>query len=55
MDIEEIQAGRRAPMPQQSWLDMLALERLSKKRIGEELNLADGEVVRRAPVGIHFA
>jgi hypothetical protein len=32
-------------MTQQSRLDVLALERLSKKRVGEEINLADGEVV----------
>jgi Kef-type K+ transport system membrane component KefB len=55
LDIDEVQAGRSAPMTQQSRLDVLALERLSKKRVSEEINLADGEVVRRAPVGVHFA
>src|SRR6516162_10290590 len=55
MDIDEVQAGRSSPMTQQSRLDVLALERGSKKRVGEEIDLADGEVVRGAPVGVHFA
>ena len=55
MDINEVQTRRSAPMTQQSWLDVLAFERLSKKRIGKEINLADRKVVRCTPVGVHLA
>jgi hypothetical protein len=36
----------------QPGLDLLGLQRLSQQRVVEKVNLADGEVVRRAPVGV---
>src|SRR5207249_6554580 len=53
MDVDEVQSGRRPPMAEQPWLDMLALERLFEQRIIIEINLANRQIVRRSPIGIH--
>src|ERR1700733_13170493 len=37
--VDEVEAGRRAPMPEQAWLDVLLLERLTQQRIVEKINL----------------
>src|SRR4051812_49411885 len=50
--VEQGQAGRRAEVAEQAWLDVLADERLAQERIVEQVDLADGEVVRGAPPGI---
>ena len=42
-------------MAQQARLDVLEFERLAQQRIGVEVNLPDGKIIRRAPVGVHFA
>jgi hypothetical protein len=34
---------------------MFATKRLPEQRIVHEVDLADGEIVRRAPVGVHLA
>src|SRR5215510_5260172 len=47
--VEEVQARRRAPVSEQPWLDVLARERLAQERVVEQVDLPDGEVVRRAP------
>ena len=52
MGVDEIEPGRRAPVTKQARLDVGHLERLLQKRIVQEINLADREVVRRAPPGI---
>ena len=41
MHIEEIEPWRRAPMPEQAWLDVLEFERLLEQWIVEQINLAD--------------
>ena len=47
--IDERQARTRAPMPQQPWLDVGIGQWLAQQRIGHEVDLADGQVVVRAP------
>ena len=54
VDIEKIQARRRAPMAQQAGLDVFELERLFEQRIVLQINLPDREIIGRAPVGVHF-
>jgi hypothetical protein len=54
MNIQHIQAWRRAPMPEQSRLDVLAFQRLLQERIIKQVDLADGEVIGGAPVGVHL-
>ena len=54
VDVNEIQAGRGAPMPEQTRLDVVDLERLFQQRVVVEINLADGEIIGGAPVGVHF-
>ena len=41
MDIDEIQAGRSSPMPEQSRLHVLGLQRLVQQGIVEKVDLAD--------------
>src|SRR5206468_5541689 len=55
MNVDEIQPRCGAPVPQQSWFDMFELQRLVKQRIGIEIDLPYGEVVRGTPVGMHLA
>ena len=54
MDVDEIQTWRRAPMAEQARLDVFALERLSQQGIREKINLANRQIIRRPPVGVHF-
>ena len=54
MDVEEIQSCRRSPMPQQPGLDMFELEGGFQQRIILQIDLADGKVIRRTPIGMHF-
>jgi hypothetical protein len=53
VDIEKVQSGRRAPMAEQAWLDVSQLERDFEERVLLQVNLTNGEVVGRAPIGIH--
>src|SRR5262245_42696301 len=55
VNIYEIESGSRPPMPQQTELDVFEFKRLAQQRIGVEVNLSDGKIIRRAPVGVHFA
>ncbi len=50
--VNEVEAWRRAPMAEQTRLDVLPRERRLQKRIVEQINLADRQIVRRAPVGV---
>ena len=52
MRIDKVLPRRSPPMPQQSRLHMLQLERLAQQRIVKQLDLPDGEIIRRPPVGI---
>ena len=50
--VEEIEAGRRSPVPEQPWLRVFDAERLAEQGIVQEVDLADREVVGGAPPGI---
>ena len=54
VDIEKVQSRCRAPMPQQTGLDVFELERGFEQRIVLQIDLPDREVIRRAPIGVHF-
>src|SRR5581483_1833335 len=54
VDVDEIEPGRRAPMAEQAGLDVRLLQRPPQQRIAHQINLADGEIIRRAPVRVHF-
>ena len=54
VDIEKVQSRRRAPMPQQTRLDMFEPERRFEQRIVLQIDLPDRKVIRRAPIGVHF-
>src|SRR4030095_4328989 len=51
MDVDEIEAGRGAPVSEQSRFDMLFRQWLLQERIVVEGDLPYREGVRRAPVG----
>ena len=53
--VDEVQAGRGAPMPQQPRLDVFELEGLGQQRIFVEVDLADGQVIGSTPVGVDLA
>jgi hypothetical protein len=52
MDVDEVQAGRGAPMSEQARLDVLSLERLAKQGIVEQIDLTNREVVRGTPIAV---
>src|SRR6185312_1739762 len=51
--VHEVQSGCRTPVAEQPALDVVEAQRCAQERIGEEIDLADGEVVRGAPVGVY--
>ena len=53
MNIDEIQPGCCPPMSEQARLDMFESEWPSQQGIFVEVNLPDGEIIRRAPVSVH--
>ena len=50
--IEQVEARHRAEVAEKTRLDVLWLQRLAQQRVVEQVDLADGQVVRRAPVGV---
>src|SRR6185503_13439536 len=50
--VDEAEARRRAPVPEQAGLDVLGAQRLAQERVGLQIDLADGQVVRGAPVRV---
>ena len=54
VDVDEIQARCRAPMSQQAGFDVLDAQRLAEQGVVVEIDLAHGQVVRGAPVGVHL-
>ena len=49
--VDEVQARRRAPVPEQPRLDVLGAQRLAQQRVLAQVDLRDREVVRRVPPG----
>ena len=41
-------------MPEQPWFDLFGFERLSQQGVFEEIDLADAQIIRGAPVAIHL-
>ncbi len=54
MDVDEVQSRRGAPVAQQPRFDVLEQQRFLQEWIVKQIDLADGEVIGRAPVSIHF-
>src|SRR5213078_4113183 len=52
MGVEEVQARRGPPVAEQPRLDVLDAQRLAQQRVVEQVDLADREVIRGAPVGV---
>jgi hypothetical protein len=50
--VDEVEARRGAPVAEQPRLDLRELERLVQKRVVEQVDLADGQIVRRPPVRV---
>ena len=50
--VDEVEARRRAEVAEQPRLHVLPRQRLAEERVVEEVDLSDGEVVRRAPVRV---
>ena len=55
MDVNEVLTGCRTPMPEQHRLHVRKCQRLFQQRIVVQINLADRQVVRGPPVGVHLA
>jgi hypothetical protein len=52
MGVDEVEARGRAPVAEQPRLDVLERQRLAQQRVVEQVDLPDGQIVRRAPPGI---
>ena len=50
LGIDEVEAGRGAPVAEQARLDVLGPQRLPQQRVGLQVDLGDGQVVGRLPV-----
>ena len=55
VNVYKVQAWCRAPVSEQTRLDMLQRQRLLEQRIVIEIDLADGQIVGCPPVGIQLA
>ncbi|MNW11177.1 hypothetical protein D3C71_2085650 [compost metagenome] len=53
MGIDEVEAGRRAPMPEQPRLDVLGPQRLAQKRIVEQVDLPDRQIIGGPPIAVN--
>ena len=53
VDIDHVQAWGGAPMAEEARLDVPDGERLAQQGVRFEVDLADGKIVRGAPVGVH--
>jgi hypothetical protein len=52
MDVEKVETGGGAPVSEEARFDVIECQRTFKERIVFEVDLADGEVVGGAPVGV---
>jgi hypothetical protein len=50
--VDEVQARRGPPVAEQPRLDVLDPQRLAQQRVVKQVDLADGEIVGGAPVGV---
>jgi hypothetical protein len=49
MGVDQVEPGRRPEVAEEPWLDVLWSERLAEQRVVEQVDLADREIVGRAP------
>src|SRR5271165_2693617 len=54
MEIDEVLSGRSSPVPEQSWLNLFRFQRISQQGIFKEIDLADAQIIRSAPVAVHL-
>ena len=54
MHVNKILPGGSAPVPQQPRLDVFFRERLAQQRIIQQIDLADAEIIRGAPIALHL-
>ena len=54
VDIDEVLSGNGTPVADDLLLDLIARQRFPEKRVLQHVELCRREVVRRAPVSIHF-
>ena len=54
VNIEEVQPRRGAPVPQQPRLHVIQSQRPLQHRVVFQVDLANGEIVGRAPVSVHL-
>ena len=50
--IDEVQPGARAPVAEEPRLDVLGAQRFTKQSVVEQVDLPDGQIVGRPPVGV---
>jgi hypothetical protein len=50
--IDEIQPRRRPPVAQKPRLDLLPAQAVAQQGIVEQIDLSDGEIVGRSPIGV---
>ena len=55
VDVDEVESGRRSPVAQKSWLDVLGPQRLAKQGIVEQVDLPDRQVVGGSPVRVELS
>jgi len=55
MDPDEGLAGVRAPVAEETILDLFGAQRFAQQRIVLEIEHADAEIIAGAPVGVHGA
>ncbi len=55
VDVKHIEPRRRSPMPEQPRLDVIDRQRLFEQRVLAQIDLADRQIIRRTPVGMHAA
>ena len=53
MDVQEVQTRRRAPVPEQSRLDVGWLQRPAQQGVAQQVDLPDGQVVRGPPPRVY--
>ena len=54
MRVDEVLSGYRAPVADDLFLDHIGGQRLPKERVLQQIQLAGGQIVGRAPVGVHL-
>jgi hypothetical protein len=55
VNVDEVLAGRRAPVPHHQRLHMRERQRLAQQRVVVEIDLADRQIIGRPPVGVDQA